>query len=228
MLNTAGPSRVWQGREGDEGRNREARVENWVLDVVRGMGPGGVALLMFLENLFPPLPSEVIMPLAGYLSARGEAPFWAMVGAGTAGSVAGAGFWYAVGRAVTHERLAAWVGAHGTWMAMTPADVDGAAAWFGRHGFRSVLLGRMVPVVRTMISVPAGFTRMPLGTFLALSTIGSAVWTLGLAWAGRLLGSRFSQVEQWIGPVSSAIVVGAALWYVYRVLRIRRDKRALG
>jgi membrane protein DedA with SNARE-associated domain len=203
-------------------------VENWVVDVVRGMGPLGVALLMFLENLFPPLPSEVIMPLAGYLSARGEAPFWGMVAAGTLGSLAGAGFWYAVGRALTRERLCAWVDRHGTWLAMTPADVDGATAWFARHGRASVFFGRLVPVVRTLISVPAGFSRMPPAQFLALSALGTSAWTFALAYAGRLLGSRFQQVEQWMGPVSSAIVVAAVLWYFYRVFRIHRDRAGRG
>jgi len=201
-------------------------VENWVVDVVRGMGPLGVALLMFLENVFPPLPSEVIMPLAGYLSARGEAPFWAMCLAGTIGSLAGAVFWYGGGRAVRPERLCAWVDRHGTWLAMTPDDVGRSTDWFGRHGRASVLVGRLVPVVRTLISVPAGFTRMPAPLFLALSAVGTAVWTIALAYAGRLLGSQFSQVERWMGPVSSGIVVAAAVLYVYRVVRIRRQKRA--
>lgn len=200
-------------------------MEDRVLDVVRGMGPWGVALLMFLENLFPPLPSEVIMPLAGYLSARGEAPFWAMSLAGTAGSLAGALFWYQVGRAVTHQRLDAWVARHGTWLAMTPEDVDRATEWFGRHGRTSVLFGRLLPLIRTLISVPAGFTRMPAPLFLALSALGTGAWTFALAYAGRLLGSQFTQVEQWIGPVSSGIVIAAVLFYFYRVFRIHRQHR---
>jgi membrane protein DedA with SNARE-associated domain len=200
-------------------------MQDWVVDVVRQMGPLGVALLMFLENVFPPLPSEVIMPLAGYLSARGQAPFWVMVAAGSVGSLTGAAFWYAVGRAVTHDRLCAWVTAHGTWLAMTPGDVGRATDWFGRHGRWSVFFGRLVPVVRTLISVPAGFTRMPAVPFLALSALGTTLWTFVLAYAGRLLGSRFEQVEQWIGPVSSAIVGLAVIAYVYRVARILRGRR---
>jgi membrane protein DedA with SNARE-associated domain len=203
-------------------------MQDWVVDVVRQMGPLGVALLMFLENMFPPLPSEIIMPLAGYLSARGQAPFWAMVAAGAAGSLAGAVFWYGVGRAVTHDRLCAWVEKRGVWLAMQPGDVDRAAEWFGRHGRWSVFFGRLVPVVRTLISVPAGFTRMAPAPFLALSALGTGLWTFVLAYAGRLLGSRFQQVEQWIGPVSSGIVVLAVVWYVYRVARILRERRAAG
>lgn len=200
-------------------------MQDWVVVVVREMGPLGVALLMFLENLFPPLPSEVIMPLAGYLSARGQAPFWMMVLAGTLGSLAGAWFWYAVGRAVSHDRLYAWVEKHGTWLAMVPDDVERATSWFNRHGRWSVFFGRLVPVVRTLISVPAGFTRMRPLPFLALSTLGTGIWTLVLAYAGRLLGSRFQQVESWIGPVSSGIVILAVVWYFYRVARILHDRR---
>jgi membrane protein DedA with SNARE-associated domain len=203
-------------------------MQDWVVEVVRQMGPLGVALLMFLENVFPPLPSEIIMPLAGYLSARGEAPFWAMVAAGTAGSLAGAYVWYAIGRAVTHDRLCAWVDAHGAWLAMVPGDVDRATGWFSRHGRWSVFFGRLVPVVRTLISVPAGFTRMPAAPFLALSALGTAVWTLALAYAGKLLGSRFHHVERWIGPVSSGIVILAVVWYVYRVARILHQRRRGG
>lgn len=203
-------------------------MENWVVDVVRGMGPLGVALLMFLENLFPPLPSEVIMPLAGYLSSQGEAPFWGMVVAGTLGSLAGAGFWYGVGRAVSHHRLMRWVERHGTWMALTPDDVTQSTDWFARHGRASVFFGRLVPLVRTLISVPAGFSRMPLTQFLALSALGSGLWTFALAYAGLLLGSRFKEVEQWLGPVSSGIVVLAVLAYFYRVFRIIRGRRAQG
>lgn len=201
-------------------------MENWVVDVVRGLGPLGVALLMFLENLFPPLPSEVIMPLAGYLAARGEAPFWAMAIAGTLGSLAGAGFWYGVGRAVSLDRLTRWVERHGTWLAMAPEDVTHATEWFARHGRASVFLGRLVPLVRTLISVPAGFTRMPLAQFLALSTLGTGLWTFALAYAGLLLGNRFKEVEQWMGPVSSGVVFAAVLSYFYRVFRIIQRRRS--
>lgn len=201
-------------------------MQDWVVEVVRQLGPLGVALLMFLENLFPPLPSEVIMPLAGYLSARGEAPFWAMVVAGSVGSLAGAAVWYAVGRAMTRERLCAWVESHGTWLAMVPGDVDRAADWFARHGRGSVFFGRLVPVVRTLISVPAGFSRMRPAEFLVLTALGTTLWTVVLAWAGRMLGSRFREVEQWIGPVSSAVVAGAIVWYLYRVARILHARRA--
>jgi membrane protein DedA with SNARE-associated domain len=106
--------------------------------------------------------------------------------------------------------------------------VTRATDWFARHGRTSVLFGRLVPVVRTLISVPAGFSRMPAAQFLALSALGTGVWTFALAYAGRLLGSQFRQVEQWMGPVSSAIVVLAVVAYFYRVIRIILHKRRAG
>lgn len=203
-------------------------MDRWVVDLVRETGLVGVGLLMFLENVFPPLPSEVVMPLAGYLSARSGAGFWPTVAAGSAGSLAGAAFWYGVGRMITRERLCAWVQAHGTWLAMTPADVDRSVAWFHRHGRASVFFGRLVPVARTLISVPAGFSRMPAPLFLALTALGTTLWTGALAFAGRLLGTRFGQVEQLVGPVSSAVVAAAVAWYLYRVFRIRAARRQGG
>jgi membrane protein DedA with SNARE-associated domain len=157
-------------------------------DVVSELGVVGIALLMFAENLFPPLPSEIIMPLAGYLSTRGRMNVSAATLAGSAGSLAGALFWYWVGRRLTHGQLQRWVERHGTWLTMTPDDLDHAVKWFSGHGRYSVLLGRLMPVVRTLISVPAGFARMPLGQFLALSAVGTVAWTGALTLAGRLLG----------------------------------------
>jgi membrane protein DedA with SNARE-associated domain len=166
------------------------------------------------------------MPLAGYLAARGEMSFGAAVAAGCVGSLAGAAFWYVVGRSVSRDRLCGWVEAHGTWMAMTPQDVDRAVAWFQRHGPASVFVGRLVPVARTLISLPAGFSRMPVAPFLALSSLGTTLWTGALAYAGRLLGSRFGEVEAYIGPVSTACVALAAVWYVVRVVKIRAARRS--
>lgn len=200
-------------------------MQDWVVHVVGQMGVGGIALLMFIENLFPPLPSEVIMPLAGYLSTRGQVAFWPAVLAGSAGSLAGAAFWYWVGLRLTQKRLEAWVNAHGTWLAMTPEDVDRAVAWFHGHGRYSVLLGRLMPLVRTLISVPAGFSRMPMHRFLALSALGTGLWTGALACAGRLLGQQFRDVDRFIGPVSWVVIAAAVVTYVFRVVRIRRAHR---
>lgn len=200
-------------------------MQDWVVETVRQMGVLGVGLLMLLENVFPPLPSEIIMPLAGYLSTRGQMGFWAAVAVGSAGSLLGATLWYWVGRRVTEERLRGWVEEHGTWLAMTPGDVERAREFFERHGGVSVLLGRLLPVVRTLISVPAGFSRMPLLPFLLYSAVGTALWTGLLAWLGRLLGTYFPRVESYVG-MATWVIVGAGLaWYVYRVVRLKRAGR---
>jgi membrane protein DedA with SNARE-associated domain len=197
-------------------------VQDWIVDIVRELGVVGIALLMFAENLFPPLPSEVIMPLAGYLSASEEVSFWGAVVAGSVGSLAGATLWYWIGRRFDRDQLCDRIERHGAWWAMTPNDVDRAVDWFKGHGRFSVLLGRLMPVVRTLISVPAGFSRMPVAWFLVLSAIGTAIWTVALAFAGRLLGQQFDQIERYIGLVSWVVIAAAVVTYVVRVVRIRR------
>jgi membrane protein DedA with SNARE-associated domain len=174
-------------------------MHGWVIEFVDRLGAVGVALLMLAENLFPPLPSEVIMPLAGYLSARGDMNFVLAIAAGTVGSLVGAAFWYWVGRRVSYERFCDWVQTHGIWLAMTPADVDRVVRWFEGRGRYAVLVGRVVPFVRTLISVPAGFSGMPLPRFLLLSCIGTAIWTTTLAAAGRMLGQQFEDVDRLVG-----------------------------
>lgn len=199
-------------------------MQNWVVEVIGNLGILGIALLMFLENVFPPLPSEVIMPVAGYLSTREQFQFWPAVLAGAVGSIAGAALWYAVGRRVSRDRFLHLVERHGMWLAMTPEDVDRASDWFKGHGRYSVLIGRLMPVIRTLISVPAGFSRMPFAGFLALTAGGSLIWTGALAFAGRFLGQRFQQVEQLIGPVTWIVIGIAVATYIYRVIRIARER----
>ena len=196
-------------------------MTSWIIDVLSAMGPLGVGVLMLAENVLPPIPSELIMPLAGYLSAREQMELGPAIAFGAAGSLLGSLFWYWVGRRVTRDQLCQWVEAHGIWLAMTPADVDHAVGWFERRGRYAVFLGRLMPVVRTLISVPAGFTRMPLPGFLLMSAAGTTLWTAALALAGRLLGQRFGEVDRFVGPLSWVVLGGALLWYLYRVRRIR-------
>ena len=197
-------------------------MQDWVVDIVRELGPFGIGLLMFAENVFPPLPSELIMPLAGYLSAQREFGFLAATAAGALGSLAGATFWYWIGRRLTAEQLCERIERHGAWLAMTTDDVDRATKWFRRHGRLSVLVGRMIPVVRTLISVPAGFSRMRPRVFLLLSAVGVSVWTTTLAYAGRLMGQRYGAIERYVGPVSSLVVAILVVTYIVRVARIHR------
>jgi membrane protein DedA with SNARE-associated domain len=193
-----------------------------VVDAVAALGVWGVGLLMLLENVFPPVPSELIMPLAGYLSARDRLSFPGAIAAGTVGSAAGAVLWYLVGARVGKERLARWLDRHGYWLGVDGNDLKRAGRWFERHGKPAVLIGRLVPGVRTLISLPAGFNRMPWPTFLLYTVAGSAAWSAALAWVGRLLGREFEQVGDYLGPVSW-VVIGVLLGlYILRIVRRAR------
>jgi len=194
-------------------------MSDWVTHAVQTLGVTGVALLMLLENIFPPIPSELIMPLAGFLSASGVVAFWPTVFAGAAGSLAGASLWYVVGRSVGERRLREWVDAHGRWLTVSAHDVDRAERWFRRHGGAAVFVGRLIPGVRTFISLPAGFARMPLVPFLLYSAAGTLVWSAFLAYAGRLLGERYERVGHYLAPVTTGVLVAAVLLYIWRVLR---------
>jgi len=194
---------------------------DWITGLVEQTGYLGIALLMLTENVFPPIPSKLIMPLAGFTAARGELSFVGIVLAGTTGSLLGALFWYGVGRWLGTERLKRWAGRHGRWLTLAPEEVDQATDWFRRHCGLAVLTGRMIPAIRSLISVPAGIAGMPLARFLAYSALGTAAWTALLAGAGYLLEDQYRQVQGWLNPVSNVIFAGMAAWYVYRVVTFR-------
>lgn len=196
---------------------------DWITGFVARSGYLGVFLLMLAENVVPPIPSELIMPLAGFTAARGQLGLVAVVAAGTTGSVLGALFWYHVGRRLGAERVKRFAARHGRWLTLSPADVDRANARFARHGARAVFLGRLVPTVRTLISVPAGIAGMPLPAFLAWSALGTGCWTALLAGAGYLLQDRYGLVADYLNPVSAVVIGSIAAWYIYRVVTFRAD-----
>ena len=175
---------------------------------------------MFLENVFPPIPSELVMPLAGFTSSEGGLSLWGVVAAGTAGSVLGAVPLYYLGRVFGEERLAAWADRHGKWLALSGRDVRNADAWFDRHGSRVVLFARLVPGVRSLISIPAGMSNMNMVKFLLYTALGTGVWAGLLAYLGRLLGNNYERVGTYLGPVSyvvlGALVLAAVVWVVRR------------
>ncbi len=192
-----------------------------VASIVENAGYAGVFLLMLAENVFPPFPSEVIMPLAGFAAARGDLNAVAVAAAGTAGSLLGALFWYFLGLRIGLERLQRWAGRGGRWMAFSPDEVGRASAWFELHCGKAVLFGRLLPTVRTLISVPAGIARMPLGRFVLYSAIGSALWTSGLAAGGYLLEDQY-EVARYLNPVANVIFAVIAGTYLYRVVTFKR------
>lgn len=195
---------------------------DWIAQILDRVGILGIALLMFLENIFPPIPSELIMPLAGFAAARGEQSLWAVIASGTVGSLAGAGFWYWVGKRFGRGGVLRLAEKHGRWLTLCPSDVTRAIGRFDQHGSLAVLVGRLIPTVRTLISVPAGIAQMNIARFLMFSALGTAVWTAALAVGGYVLGQHYSLVAAYISPASNGIIVLLAVWYFYRVIRFKR------
>lgn len=188
-----------------------------IIEFLNGAGYFGIAALMFLENLFPPIPSEVIMPSAGYSAGQGRLSLWGVIVAGTAGSVAGALFWYYIGKWIGADRLRRWAGRHGRWLTLAPRDIDRVDRWFDRHCGKAVFFGRLVPALRTLISVPAGVFGMGLPRFLLFTTLGTALWTTLLAGAGYLLQGQYRVVADYLNPATNIIVGLAVAAYLYRV-----------
>lgn len=197
---------------------------HWITNTLAQSGYLGVVLLMFLENIFPPIPSELIMPLAGFVAARGELSLPGVIAAGVLGSILGALPWYWAGRWLGAERLERLADRYGRWMTVSGDEVIAAKHWFNKHGRVSVLLGRLVPTVRTLISVPAGIVRMPLIPFLAYSTAGTIVWTGALAVGGFLLEGQYERVAAYVDPVSTTVVVAIVAFYIYRLVTYRRRR----
>lgn len=176
-----------------------------------GLGYLAVGLVMLLENLIPPIPSEVVMPFAGYLVGQGRLDLLPTVLAGLLGTVLGAWFWYGIGRLVPEPRLALWLEGEGRWLGIRADQLARSRHWFQRHGSALVFWGRLVPGVRTLVSVPAGIERMPQGPFLVWTTAGSLVWTLLLTLAGKGLGQGYERVQGWLAPWAHGIERGLVL-----------------
>lgn len=189
------------------------------------LGYGAIALVMLLENMVPPIPSEVVMPLAGFLIQQGRLQLVPVVLAGLVGTVLGAWFWYGVGRLINERRLEHWLARHGRWFGLREEDLARSRRWFNRHGVAVVFWGRIIPGVRTFVSLPAGVELMPQPLFLAWTTAGSLLWLLFLTLAGQALGAGYAQVAGLIKPFASILGVGLAgclalvsLWIVLRAL----------
>ena len=199
---------------------------DWLLDVIRDYGYFGLFLLMLLENIFPPIPSELIVPLAGCACARGEMDPALVLLASTAGSVAGALPWYYLGRAFGRRRTIWLIKVAGLWLTLSLGEFRRAKRLFDRFGWIAVLFGRLIPAVRTLISVPAGLAPMALGRFLILTIVGSAMWNTILIIAGYVLKDQYAEVEHWVNPVTKAVVLGVIAIYVVRLALKLWQRRA--
>lgn len=202
---------------------------DWITTTVNSLGYGGIGLLMFLENLFPPIPSELIMPLAGFTVARGKLELTPVILAGVAGTVLGALPWYYAGKLLGEENLKRLADRYGRWITISSKDIAKATNWFDKHDAQAVFLCRLVPGVRTLISIPAGISGMPLVPFLIYSTLGTVLWVGLLTYTGYLLGSNYHLVEEYIDPISKlvllALIVIPIVWIVRRKAKQRRNRR---
>jgi membrane protein DedA with SNARE-associated domain len=203
-----------------DGQSELTGLAGLITDIIAALGPIGVGVLVALETVFPPIPSELILPLSGYLASRGRMSLAAVVIGATLGSLAGALALYWAGAALGQKRLRRLA-------ERTPLvevdDLERAEGWFDRHGGLAVLIGRVVPVVRSLVSVPAGVERMPLWRFILYTIIGSGVYNLVLIGLGFVLGSRWKTVEQYSNylnyAIYAAIAVAVGLFVVKRLRR---------
>ncbi|MDO8337405.1 MAG: DedA family protein [Microcella sp.] len=199
-------------------------IDDWAIAVMETLGVVGAGLLVAIESLFPPIPSEIILPLAGFTASRGSFTLVGAIIATTIGSLVGALGLYYLGRYVGLARLRRWAD---RVPLMSSDDVDKAMIWFGKHDRIAVLTGRFVPIVRSLVSIPAGVERMNLGLFLLLTLIGSGIWNSLFIILGFVLGENWTVVEAFMGQYSRLILVVAVLALaVIVVLRIRRHRRA--
>jgi membrane protein DedA with SNARE-associated domain len=208
-----------------------------VQDVINQFGYFGVALLVVIENVFPPIPSEIVLPFAGFVAQQGASAVNAtadaaqsdttvigMMIAATVGSVVGALILYFVSAAIGPERLRGFVERFGKWFGVKSSDLVRAEEWFDRRSVAAVLVGRCVPLIRSIVSIPAGFRRMKLTSFVVLTAIGSAVWNIALIGAGAVLGDQWEQVGEYVG-VFQWLVIVAVLVLLARFVVSRLKKR---
>lgn len=201
----------------------------WVTSIVESLGYWGVAALVALENLFPPIPSEVVLPLAGFVAVEGDASLVGMIIAATIGSMVGAYALYGIAAAIGPVRLRGLVARHGKWFGLDESDLDKSEEWFDRRASMAVLVCRCIPLMRSLISIPAGLRRMPLIPFTLYTLVGSLVWNVMLIGAGYLLGERYQQVEEPLELFQKLVLVvlGVAIaWFVWRRIVRPRVRRA--
>ena len=191
---------------------------DWIIRLIDQSGYLGVGFLMFLETIFPPIPSELIMPLGGVAAAQGRMSLTLAIAAGTAGAMLGNIVWYLAARALGHDRLRPIIRKHGKWLTLNWKEVERAHDWFERHGIAFVLLGRLIPTVRSLVSIPAGLLDMRFRNFVIASTIGTGLWTTFLAVAGYKLRENFSDIDQVLSPVSNAVIIILVGAYAWRLL----------
>lgn len=204
-------------------------LSEWVTDVIRELGYVGVALLVALENLFPPIPSEIVLPFAGFVASDGDATLPGMIAAATVGSLAGAWLLYGIAAWIGPERMGRFVVRYGKWLRLTTDDIARAELWFDRRAVVAVLVGRCIPLIRSLVSIPAGFRRMPFATFTLYTVVGSLIWNSALIGAGYILRDNWEDIEPVLDVVQYVVVAAIILvvgWFVWtRVRSPRTDEQ---
>lgn len=188
-------------------------MQEWITNIMNSLGYLGIGLLMFLENLFPPIPSELIMPLAGYTATFPNTQIQVIpaIAAGVIGTILGAIPWYYAGLLLGQQRLQLLASRYGKWIGISGEDIEKSTNWFQKHGSKAVLFGRLVPGIRTLISIPAGISKMPVFPFFIYSTIGTIAWVTLLTYAGYFLGKNYKLVEDYIDVITKIVVFGVLL-----------------
>jgi len=206
-------------------------LATWVQDVINQFGYFGVALLVVIENVFPPIPSEIVLPFAGFVAQQGagaaesDTSVIGMMIAATVGSVVGALILYFVSAAIGPDRLRAFVEKFGKWFGVKPADLVRAEAWFDRRSSLAVLVGRCVPLIRSIVSIPAGFRRMKLSSFVVLTALGSAVWNIALIGAGAVLKDQWDRVGDYVGVFQWVVILAIVVFVVRFVISLVKRRR---
>lgn len=181
-------------------------MTDWIIAIMEQLGYLGIALLMFLDNVFPPIPSEIIMPSAGFTASQGQLTLFGVIISGSIGSLIAAAVLYWIGRKIPHAALFTWINRYGKYLFIKSDDVKKALDWFERYGHRVVFFGRMVPAVRSLISIPAGMSHMPFAKFMSYSALGTVIWTTFLACVGFYFGNNTELMQQIFNRVGYAII----------------------
>ena len=208
-------------------------INTWAQNIIRTLGYPGLGLIMFLENVFPPIPSELVLPLAGWLTLEENARF-SLLGVtivGAIGSVAGAFFFYGLGKWFDEKRVRYLLQRFGKWFLLSEDDFDVALSWFDKYDEYVIFFGRMVPIVRSLISVPAGLANMHIGKFTIYTAVGTALWSFILAFAGRMLGENWSMVADFIDQYEHLVLILGAVavvaFFANRLIKLRKQKTAV-
>lgn len=194
--------------------------------LMEALGYPGIVLVVLIENLFPPIPSEVVLPFAGFMTTTSSMSVVGVIAAATAGSVLGGIALYALGAWFGAERIERFVGRYQKYLTVTPEHVRKAQEWFERYGVYTVFFCRMIPIMRSLISIPAGLVRMNLVTFSIYTLLGSLIWNGTLVGIGAALGASWPLVSHWVGLYQDVVKIIGILAGVVLLVWVFRPKRA--